>query len=317
MAEAIQLYLIGGFLGSGKTTFLKNMLENFSGHKVGVLVNEFGNVSIDGTTLRRGDLQMVELNNGSIFCACLKDSFVKTLKAFSEEAIDILLVENSGMADPGSMNQILQQLQPALTRPYDYRGLICLVDSTTYLDYIDMLMPLQHQTETADFILVNKTDLVEHSVVQEIHQAIRQFNRSAVIYDTTFGQVPFDMLERQLENHGVILEGCCCNTKNSRPATYTLDTDVHLTLEQVTGFCTHVGKFALRVKGFLESGNGWIHADCVGKQINVAMAPADMQVDLEHGKLVIIGRDPDEFDDEVMFAWERYCGGHYQLVSTK
>ena len=84
MEQALQLYLIGGFLGSGKTTFLKHMLENMENRKIGVLVNEFGNISIDGTVVRKQGMEMVELNNGSIFCACLKDSFVKTLKMFAD-----------------------------------------------------------------------------------------------------------------------------------------------------------------------------------------------------------------------------------------
>ena len=52
MEKALQLYLIGGFLGSGKTTFLRNMLENMTDRKIGVLVNEFGDISIDGTVIR-------------------------------------------------------------------------------------------------------------------------------------------------------------------------------------------------------------------------------------------------------------------------
>ena len=319
MEKAIQLYLIGGFLGSGKTTFLRHMLEGMSGRKVGVLVNEFGSVSIDGTVVRKSGIQMVELNNGSIFCACLKDSFVKTLKVFSEADIDALLVENSGMADPGSMNQILQQLAPYCKRPYDYRGLICLADSTTFLDYVDLLNPLQHQVQTADFIIVNKTDLVEQEVVDAIHETIRFYNTDAEIYDTVYATVPLEILEQRLQNHGVVISGeCCCNTKETRPATYTLDSDAVLTVEQVSKFCEYLGRYALRVKGFfLSEDGGWIHADCVGKQINVKPAEADMEIMLEKGKLVIIGNSTEEFDDEIAFAWERWCGGHYHLVCTK
>ena len=72
----IKLYFLTGFLGSGKTTLLKNLLENMEGMKVGVIQNELGKISIDGTVLQNDDIHMVELNRGSIFCSCLRLSFV-------------------------------------------------------------------------------------------------------------------------------------------------------------------------------------------------------------------------------------------------
>ena len=172
-----KLYLITGFLGAGKTTFLHQFVRLFPDRRTAIVINEFGKQGVDGTLLEDLDIKMEEINNGSIFCACLKDSFVKTLKMFAETDIDILVVENSGMADPGSMNQILDQLKPYLKRPYDYKGLICLADSTTFLDYIDLLNPLQHQVQTADFIIVNKTDLVDQDVIDAIHETIKFYNK--------------------------------------------------------------------------------------------------------------------------------------------
>ena len=75
----IKLYFLTGFLGSGKTTLLKNLLENMEGMKVGVIQNELGKISIDGTVLQNDDIHMVELNRGSIFCSCLRLSFVDAL----------------------------------------------------------------------------------------------------------------------------------------------------------------------------------------------------------------------------------------------
>ena len=63
----IKLYFLTGFLGAGKTTILRNLLENMEGTKVGVIQNELGKISIDGTVLQNNDIQMIELNRGSIF----------------------------------------------------------------------------------------------------------------------------------------------------------------------------------------------------------------------------------------------------------
>ena len=67
-----KLYLLTGFLGSGKTTLLLEMLKRLDNKKIGVIQNEIGKISIDGEILRNDDIQMVELNRGSIFCSCLK-----------------------------------------------------------------------------------------------------------------------------------------------------------------------------------------------------------------------------------------------------
>ena len=103
MEEHIDLILVSGFLGSGKTTFLRRFLTELPEQRLGVLVNEFGAVGIDGTLLRRDGLEMVELNHGTIFCFCLKQDFVTALIAFSRLPIQTLIIENSGMADPGGM----------------------------------------------------------------------------------------------------------------------------------------------------------------------------------------------------------------------
>ena len=151
MEKKIELFLVSGFLGSGKTTFLKNMLLQMSGRRVGVIVNEFGSIGIDGTVLQDGDLKMVEINNGSIFCACLKGGFVKTLVAFLEQPIDYLFVEASGLADPANMESFLDQMEPYLarkphiTREYNYRGGICVADAMHFLQFAEVFTPVKNQ----------------------------------------------------------------------------------------------------------------------------------------------------------------------------
>ena len=69
--EKTSLYLLTGFLGAGKTTFLTNVLKDLEGEKVGVIMNEFGKVGIDGTIIQKEGMELVEINRSSIFCSCL------------------------------------------------------------------------------------------------------------------------------------------------------------------------------------------------------------------------------------------------------
>ena len=128
--------MLTGFLGAGKTTLLQKILEEYSDQKIGVLINEFGAVSIDSELVEGEGIDMTELSNGSIFCACLKDKFVEALIELSGKDIDYLFIEASGLADPANMEDILSGLQEHLTRRYDYTHSVCIVDSTSYPDLI-------------------------------------------------------------------------------------------------------------------------------------------------------------------------------------
>mgnify|MGYP000411682500 CR=1 FL=1 len=77
------------------------------GSRIGVIQNEFGKLGIDGTILRNDDIQMVEINRGSIFCTCQKLNFVKALADMAQQDFDYLFVESSGWGDPSNVQEIL------------------------------------------------------------------------------------------------------------------------------------------------------------------------------------------------------------------
>ena len=99
-----KLYVLTGFLGSGKTTVLLKLLEILKGHRIGIIQNEFGKLGIDGTILRNDEIQMVEINRGSIFCSCLKLNFVQALAEMAAQDFEYLFVESSGWGDPVSLS---------------------------------------------------------------------------------------------------------------------------------------------------------------------------------------------------------------------
>ena len=313
--EPIRLYLINGFLGAGKTTFLRSLIETFRGLRLGVLVNEFGSIGIDGTLVQQSGLKLVEINDGSIFCACIKDGFVRTLKAFSQQPIDALLIESSGMADPAGMKKILEGLAPYLDRPYHYMGSVCLVDCTTFVDYVDMLMPVQNQVASADVIVVNKTDLADEAQLAEVHKFVRLLNDEAPVYNTIFAQVPLEVLETQLTHHGFDGEGT--NTPFNRPTTYTLLSDAVLTEEQARQFCDRLAGFILRFKGFLrQSAGGFWHLEGVAGQYTVEPADFGSADDPETGRLVLISFGAGDLAPQVEQAWVAFALGSMQLNPT-
>ena len=110
--KPIPLILISGFLGSGKTSFLNYLFETFPDRKFGVIINDFGALSIDAAEVKHPDGSIInELNNGQIFCSCLSGSFVKSVSAYAGTGIDYLLVEASGLAKPSPLMEIIEAIK--------------------------------------------------------------------------------------------------------------------------------------------------------------------------------------------------------------
>lgn len=191
--SAIPMQLVTGFLGSGKTTFLKNYLDEFSGsRKIGIIQNEFSEVNIDSLELQqnKSGFEILEVNNGSVFCVCLLGSFVDSLAAFIDQIQpDELILEASGMSDPLSIGQILQS--PKLKHKVYLDRVWCLVDAVNFRKISGLQTRVNHQIRIADMILVNKIDLLENKV-DELVQLIKKLNPFADIRLTTFARVSFE-----------------------------------------------------------------------------------------------------------------------------
>jgi G3E family GTPase len=300
MLNNIQLILISGFMGAGKTTFLQNILDNYDQYKVGVLVNEFGAISVDGKVLAKDGVEIIEVNNGSIFCACLKAGFVKTMIELSKQPIDYLFIENSGLGDPSNFLKLLAEIEPYTERKFDFKGAICVVDSELFLDYNEIFTPVQNQVASSDFILVNKTDLVDQNQIEEIHQTINQINPKAFIYDTKFGQLPFNILTANLKASDFI--GETSNHDWNRPANYIFSSVLTVEKEPLEEFLSAIKSKILRLKGFLKSSQGFWHVDMVGDHFVINTATLSQA---EASELVIIGKDNQDFSELLAENWER------------
>jgi G3E family GTPase len=301
MRKAIDLYLISGFLGSGKTTFLQRLLNNLEGKRIGVLVNEFGSVGIDGRIIEKDGIQLVEINNGSIFCSCIKGDFIKALIEFTTKDIDALFVENSGMADPSNVHQIMEEVGLKVTRPYHYQGAVCIVDSVSFLKYVKVLAPVQNQIAASNFIVVNKIDQVNESVIDDIVQTIHGLNPSAYLYKTMYSDVPISVLEEYLCDNGFI--GETSNQCYNRPSSYSIEGEGSYEEQSLIELIHRINPYVLRMKGFLKGEQGWSKVDVVNGQIEMTKVQLGKRDIIQKTKLVIIGHDTGEFKKELKTTW--------------
>lgn len=299
MKTPIDLYIVGGFLGAGKTTLMLRLLDYFADKKVGVIVNEFGSIGIDGRALETDKIQLIEINNGSIFCACIKDGFVRTLKGFSEQPIDILLIENSGMADPSSMGKILQDLTPYLTRHYHYRGHLCLIDSVSFLDVYDVLTPVENQVVAADLLIVNKIDLVGSDEREKVIQAVRELNESAPLIETTHAKLPEGLMDLVKEAKAIDKESS--NTPYNRPLTCSLEWQDAVSEGQIRDFCEHITPHVYRLKGIVQSDEGALDVSYASKALTISKSRKDVP---GRSVLVLIGSEEKISESRIDEAWQ-------------
>lgn len=191
--SAIPLQLVTGFLGSGKTTFLKNYLDEFSGkRKIGIIQNEFSEVNVDSFELQQKNagFRILEVNNGSVFCVCLLGSFIGSLAAFVDQyQPDELILEASGMSDPLSVGQIFQS--PLLKNKVYLDHVWCLADALNFEKISTLQTRVNHQIRIADTIVVNKSDLAEDKI-DAVIKRIKYLNPFATIIATSFARIDFN-----------------------------------------------------------------------------------------------------------------------------
>ena len=197
-SSGIDVYLISGFLGSGKTTFLNHMLKDTPSEiKLLVLMNEFGEESIDGELVEDPELDMVEISKGSIFCACVKGDFIKALHriAFTIQP-DVLVIEASGVANPTDIgrdlfNQIFKKAFSSLEK-------VCLLDSDNFMEQYEIFTAIEKQIEAADKFIINKIDISNPENINKIKETVLSHNPNAEFEETTFGKVDLHKLFSRL-----------------------------------------------------------------------------------------------------------------------
>ncbi|MGN1267834.1 MAG: CobW family GTP-binding protein, partial [Dorea sp.] len=170
--NSTKLYVLTGFLGSGKTTVLLQILKELEGHRVGIIQNELGKINIDGEILRNDDIQMIELSRGSIFCSCLKLNFVNALSEMINQDLEYLFVESSGIGDPSNLEEILKATAVVSGKEYDFGGEICLVDAVNFMEQLEDLEAVNRQLKHCHLAAVTKTDLVDPDSIQSLVEKI-------------------------------------------------------------------------------------------------------------------------------------------------
>lgn len=261
----MELYLITGFLGSGKTTLINQILNLENGKKTGLIVNEFGKEGVDGKLIKSGaGLEMKELNNGSVFCQCIKEDFIRALCDFQNYDLDIVFIEASGLSDHSNMLLILDSVKKTTGKEYSYKGSICVVDAVYFLEQIELLPVLERQISYSNVILINKIDLQTAEKISEIEEKIRSINKKAIVYKTSFCKFDPEVLDKV--SKPLVEASESTNTVSTRPYSVVLKIKNDAKKDAVEDFIKSIMPSAYRIKGFLNiKGSNYI-VNCVNDE---------------------------------------------------
>ncbi|MDP6588185.1 MAG: GTP-binding protein [Alphaproteobacteria bacterium] len=199
--QRIPITLLSGFLGAGKTTLINNLLSDPDAGKIAVIVNEFGEIGIDGDLISRASEDMLELTNGCICCAAQGDLMDGLNKLFMRKVglaepqveFDKIVIETTGIADPSPLAKLLYtDLKLDLTFKLD--AVLTVVDLKHVENEIKNSVEAQKQIAIADKIIFNKRDMVDDRAFERAASAVGALNPYSRKEVTSFGVLAVDKI---------------------------------------------------------------------------------------------------------------------------
>lgn len=267
----IPLVLATGFLGSGKTTYLKGLAAQNPDRRLVFLVNEFSSTDVDGADVQQVARDVVAVVGGSIFCRCLEADFLKHLKEIPERfgsqgsPVEGLVVEASGMADPTVVSHMLNET--GLDATYRLASVLTVVDPASFPKLLHTLPNITRQVEAADLVLVNKTDLFREEELAQTETLIRSINPHARLERTTFAKSTTDVFAMQSQCH---VDGQLAKVPDPDYETFSLTAVRNLDVDALKRALAEQQEALFRIKGTI--------TDAHGRRLTVDYSKAELRI---------------------------------------
>ena len=195
----INVYIVSGFLGAGKTTFIQKLLSDVKFEKVMLLENEFGEVGVDGAFFSSG-LQIKEINNGCICCS-LQGDFEVALEEIEDMGVSDLIIEPSGV---GKLSEIINVIK----NDDDFRIVshICVVDVKTCKKYhVNFQEYFDDQVKAANAVILSHLDVADNEKIQQAEELIEEINPDVTVIKEDLNNLTGEELLDIIVNGGDIM----------------------------------------------------------------------------------------------------------------
>lgn len=190
--------IISGFLGAGKTTFIKLLIENvFAGEKLVLIENEFGEIGIDGGFLKDAGIEITEMNSGCICCTLVGDFSKALRKVIEEYHPDRVLIEPSGVGKLSDVSKAIEHVKKEAD--IEIEGRITIVDGKKAKMYLKNFGEFfKNQVAYANTIVVSRTQMMEDHSIEECVKMLREENKEASIISTSWDKLSKEAIEHAL-----------------------------------------------------------------------------------------------------------------------
>ena len=190
----IPVTVLTGFLGAGKTTLLNRLLREANGKRYAVIVNEYGEIGIDGDLVVGAEEEVYELNNGCVCCK-LRGDLVRVVSNLVRRpgGFDGILIETTGLADPAPVAQTFQ-LDDLLRQHTRLDSVICVADARHLPMQLSSMPEAALQLAQADMVLLNKADLADEAMLAAAERAVAEVNPTAELRRVVRGELPLSQL---------------------------------------------------------------------------------------------------------------------------
>ncbi len=192
MHPKVPVTILTGFLGSGKTTLLNRILSEEHGKRIAVIENEYGEVGIDQALVIDADEEIFEMSNGCI-CCTVRGDLIRVLGNLMKrrDKFDYVLVETTGLADPGPVAQTFF-MDDEIREEFSLDGIVTLVDAAHIDQQLGRSDESTEQVAFADVLVLNKTDLVNGETLDRLEGRLRDMNRMARVVRSEQANTPVD-----------------------------------------------------------------------------------------------------------------------------
>ncbi len=286
----IPFTVLGGYLGAGKTTLLNRLLTNADGERLALIINDFGAINIDAALISEQTDEQINLTNGCICCG-MSAGFDEAITGLQsrQPPPDRIIVEASGVADVAALAQYGHH--PGLTLD----GIIVIADAETVRakardKYVDKTVI--RQLTSADFIVLNKSDLVSADTLNEVRDWLQDLTSETPVVTTSYCQIPNDVLFGLGHRSNVKLEG---HPGHETYVTWHFEREAPVSRDAVDAFLATLPAGVLRGKGFFDVGGRLLYQQ-VGRRTTLEPAEAP-----GGSRIVLIGLEvelhPEVLDD--------------------
>ena len=190
--------IFSGFLGAGKTTLIKKLIqEAYQGEKLVLIENEFGEIGIDGAFMQDAGIQVNEMNSGCICCSLVGDFGRALKKVLAEYAPDRILIEPSGV---GKLSDVIGAVERIDSHDIELNSFTTVVDAKKAKVYMKNFGEFfNNQVESANAIILSRTQDVTEAKLAEVLALLREHNPNAVIITTPWSELSGKMILSAME----------------------------------------------------------------------------------------------------------------------